>query len=243
MFPAAYPWIMAAAILAGGWLCRRSQRRLELSISQRWGIGVGAFCGAMLGSKLPFVVGDWQALVSGQAWFVDGKTILFGIVGGYLGVELAKWCLDVTVKTGDTFAVPVAVSVGIGRLGCFCAGCCYGTPSNLPWAVTFPFRGEVARHPTQIYEAIFHLFAAAGLAWMIRRRLLPGQLIKLYFIVYLAYRFASETIRPEARLWGGLTGYQWAAAVLLPMFVWLWVRDQRQLSDNLGQRMRAHPAD
>ena len=49
-----------------------------------------------------------------------------GIVGGYFGVELAKWTLDVRIKTGDTFAVPVAVGVAIGRVACFVGGCCYG---------------------------------------------------------------------------------------------------------------------
>jgi phosphatidylglycerol:prolipoprotein diacylglycerol transferase len=182
----------------------------------------------MLGAKLPFVLSDWAGMVSGTAWLSDGKTIMCGIAGGYFGVELAKWTLDVHIKTGDTFAVPVAVGVAIGRLACFVGGCCYGTTTRLPWGVAFATSGDLApRHPTQLYEAAFHLVLAAGLAMFQRRGLLAGQLIKLYILAYLGYRFLTEFIRPEARLLLTLTGYQWACLALAPLFVWLWRRDAR----------------
>ncbi len=68
---------------------------------------------------------------------------------------------------------------------------------------------------------------AAVLLWLGRRNLFTGQLIKLYLITYLLFRFATEFIRPEMKLWFGLTGYQWAAAAMLPIFVALWIRDRR----------------
>ncbi len=48
----------------------------------------------------------------------------------------------------------------------------------------------------------------------------------LYILSYLAYLFATEFIRPEVRLWQGLTGYQWASLVLIPVFLGLWIRDR-----------------
>jgi phosphatidylglycerol:prolipoprotein diacylglycerol transferase len=223
---------MVAAVAVGSLLLRRSQRALPLPGWQKLAIGLGAFCGAMIGAKLPFVLSDWSGMLSGAAWFAHGKTIMCGIVGGYFGVELTKWSLDIRVKTGDTFAAPVAVAVAIGRLACYQAGCCYGTPTSLPWGVVFPTAiGDpvVARHPTQIYEASFHATAAIVLVWLGRRGLFRGQLIKLYLIAYLGYRFVSEFIRPEARVMLGLTGYQWAALVLIPLFVLLWVHDARAM--------------
>ena len=107
--------------------------------------------------------------------------------------------------------MPVAVAVAIGRLACFEAGCCYGTPKSLPWGVVFvsvPDAHGVARHPAQLYEAAFNFSAATALFWIGRRGFIRGQLINLYIIGYLAYRFVSEMIRPEPRLWMGLTGYQ-----------------------------------
>ena len=116
--------IFSASVCA--WLLRRFQTRLELRWWQKVSLGMGAFVGAMIGAKLPFALLDWEGLKSGLVWFSHGKTILFGLVGGYFGVEYAKWCLGIRVKTGDTYAVPVAIGVAIGRIACFFGGCCYG---------------------------------------------------------------------------------------------------------------------
>lgn len=232
-----YPVVMLAALVTCSLLLRRWQARLPLSPGEKLGIGIGAFCGAFLGAKLPFVLADWEGLHSGAAWLANGKTILCGIVGGYFGVEVAKWSLDIRVKTGDTFAVPVAVAVAIGRVACFMGGCCFGTPTSLPWGVVFPAASDnLPRHPTQLYEAAFHL-SLAGILFMLQSRgLFRGQLIKLYILTYLAYRFVTEFIRPEARLIGGvLTGYQLAAVALMPLFVWLWIRDAQLPASQLAQ--------
>jgi phosphatidylglycerol:prolipoprotein diacylglycerol transferase len=220
-----YAAIMALAIVTAIVLARHTQSDLALTRQERLGIGIGAFVGAMLGAKLPFVFSDWDAFQSGAAWFSDGKTIMTGLVGGYIGVVAAKWSLGIQPRTGDSFAVPVAAGIAVGRLACFVAGCCYGTPTKLPWGVVFPNVDPQPRHPTQLYESVFHLAAAVVLYQLRKRGLLRGQLIKLYILAYLAYRFATEFIRPEARLWAGLTGYQWAALVLAPIFVALWWRD------------------
>jgi phosphatidylglycerol:prolipoprotein diacylglycerol transferase len=237
-----YTLTMLAAVATGVCLSRRTQGALALSRAERAGVGLGAFCGAMIGAKLPFVLADWRGMLSGAAWFSDGKTIVCGLIGGYAGVEIAKWALGIRAKTGDSFAVPVASAIGVGRLACFFGGCCYGTPTDAPWGVVFPAVDALPRHPTQLYEAAFHLTAAAGLWELQQAGRFRGQLIKLYILAYFGYRFASEFIRPEARLWGGLTGYQWACAALVPVFAWLWVRDARAL-DRENAKARSVAAD
>ena len=228
-----YTLTMVCSMAVCSWLLRRHQASLALHWWQKLGIGIGAFVGAMLGAKLPFAISDWEGLRAGTVWFAHGKTILGGIVGGYFGVEYAKWSLGITLKTGDTFAVPVAIGVAIGRLGCFFGQCCYGTPTLLPWGVTFSRSGDpnVPRHPTQLYEFAFHSLLAAILLWLQRRNIFKGQLIKLYIISYLLYRFATELIRPEVTLAFGLTAYQYAAFALIPIFTWLWIRDSRAMSE------------
>jgi phosphatidylglycerol:prolipoprotein diacylglycerol transferase len=230
--PPVYPWIMLASLATALALRTRTPQPSGLTGRERAGIALGAFCGAMIGAKLPFALADWHALLDGRAWIENGKTIVFGMVGGYLGVELAKAMLGVRVKTGDGFAVPVAGAVAVGRLGCFAAGCCHGVATTLPWGVDF---GDgLRRHPTQLYEMAFHATAAVALATLQRRGALRGQLIKLYIIAYLIYRFATEFLRPEPVLALGLTGYQWACLALVPVFAALWIGDARALQVDAG---------
>ena len=224
----AYSLIIGAAMMTGWTISRVTPHQIAVEPRQRLAILAGAFCGAMIGAKLPYLFGDLEALLSGTAWFQNGKTILCGLVGGYLGVELAKWTLDIETKTGDWFAIPVAASISVGRLGCLHAQCCYGTATDLPWAMVFPKVDDVGRHPTQLYEAMFHLTAAIVLSVMLRRKLFQGNLIKLYIIAYATYRLVTEMIRPEPRIIGNLTAYQWASLAIILLFAGLWYRDRRR---------------
>lgn len=166
-----YAMLIATSIACCSLLLRRSQRRLPLSNHQRIAVGLGAFVGAMLLAKAPFYFAGDFATSPVATWLADGKSIMFGLVGGYLGVELVKAALGIRIKTGDSFAFPVAVAIAIGRLGCFAAGCCYGTVTDLPWAVHFSAVDAdpaVCRHPVQLYEFLFHGSAAAFLFFATR---------------------------------------------------------------------------
>src|SRR5690349_18820388 len=132
-----YPALMGIALATGLYVGQRSRQQLGLTMRQRLGLSLGAFCGAMLGAKLPFVLADWEGFLSGAAWFDNGKTLVMGLVGGYFGVEVAKWSLHIRAKTGDSFAAPVAAAVAVGRLACFSAGCCQGAVTEMPWGVDF----------------------------------------------------------------------------------------------------------
>ena len=92
---------------------------------QRLSLALAAFVGGVLGAKLPFAMTSPAGWWVPQAWFTDGKTIMTGLAGAYLAVELTKFALEIHVKTGDTFALPLALAMTVGRLGCFFNGCCY----------------------------------------------------------------------------------------------------------------------
>ena len=85
----------------------------------------------------------------------------------------------------------------------------------------------VRRHPTQVYESLFHLGMALLLGILIARDGLRYQRLKLYLIAYGVYRFATEFIRPEPAWWLGLTFYQWAALALVVGLVIHWQFDRR----------------
>jgi phosphatidylglycerol---prolipoprotein diacylglyceryl transferase len=185
---------------------------------ERVALAGAAFVGGMFGAKLPFAVGG--DLSSEAAWLSDGKTIATGLIGAYLAVELVKVALGIRVKTGDTFALPLALALSVGRWGCFFNGCCYGTPTSLPWGVDF---GDgLRRHPIQAYESLFHLAMAVALVVFMVRGVIPNHRLQFYLIAYAAFRFVTELIRPEPVYAAGLTYYQWASAVLATSLAIQW---------------------
>jgi phosphatidylglycerol---prolipoprotein diacylglyceryl transferase len=196
---------------------------------QRAELALAGFVGGALGAKLPFAMADPSGWWTAAAWLSDGKTVITGLAGAYVAVEAAKAVLGVRVKTGDSFALPLALALAVGRWGCFCNGCCYGTETSLPWGVAFAMPDGTTRvcHPTQAYESLFHLGMAFVLAELMRRGLLARQRLKFYLIAYAAYRFLTEFIRPEPPWLLGLTFYQWAALALAAGLAAQWLADAR----------------
>lgn len=156
--------------------------------------------------------------------FVDlvqlGETGSFGAyLGGILGAVGAARLLKLdALGVLDIYAPCMALSVGLGRIGCFLAGCCYGEITSLPWAVAFP-RGSAVYvqhqiagmlsphaalslpvHPTQLYEALFGLSIAAFLFHAARTIRGKGGLIAAFLVAYSCFRFFIEFIRADREL-------------------------------------------
>lgn len=224
----AYWAVMVLAFLVGGLVKRRQPGpRSALSRAENAGVLFGAIVGGTVAAKLPFVLGDWEALLSGAAWLENGRTLTLGLLGGYLGVEIAKLSLGIEAKTGDALAAPLAATIGVARIGCFVGGCCFGRPSDLPWA--HDFGDHVRRHPTQLYEAAFHLVAAVVLFRLARTDRFRRQRIKLYLAGYFVFRFFTEWLRPEPIVAAGLTFYQCTSIFGLIVMVLLFRHDARAL--------------
>jgi prolipoprotein diacylglyceryltransferase len=227
MLAALAVFLLARRVLPSGELARLS--RLE-----RLALALAAFVGGTFGARLPFLLHITPDGITFTAWLADGKTITTGLMGAYLAVEFTKWLLGIHAKTGDSFALPLALALAVGRWGCFFNGCCYGSPTSLPWGVEFEVQGELVRcHPTQIYESLFHLIMAGILLHVIHQGTFRYQRLKLYLIAYGVFRFATEFIRPEPRDWLGLTGYQWAAVVLVVGLSIQWILDEQLKSQEL----------
>ncbi len=227
-----YAIVMLNAMIVALAILHKKHEKLRLNDKQRAVLGFSAFLGAMLGAKLPFLFEqDWVGIISPTMWLSDGKTILGGIFGGYLAVEVAKRYLRIQIKTGDSFALPIAVSVAIGRFGCFIAGCCFGCVTELPWGISFKVANDPAgtfRHPTQLYECFFHLLCAGCLAVAEHQKWMEGSRLKVYLLVYLVFRFISEWVRPESITFIGLTSYQVACLFLSACLLGLWFSDRRR---------------
>lgn len=225
-----YALFLLLAFAAAAAVRRRELPRLG---HQRWPgyrwVPLGALLGAVVGSKLGMLLFEPPAAFADQvrrALSLDfaGKTVVGGLIGGYLGVELTKKLVGITRSTGDGFAVALPLAQGIGRIGCFFAGCCYGAPWDGPWAVSM---AGAHRHPTQLYEAAADLGLAA-LLWSLRERPWPeGHLFKRALVGYALIRFALEPLRGDpVQVWGPLTAVQWVClASALALGGWMLWRE------------------
>src|SRR4051794_19385838 len=224
-----YPLFMvlaAAVFLVARHVLPKPPQVASLPSRTRLALALAAFIGGSFASKMPFLTTDPEQWFRVGTWLSDGKTILAGLMGAYVAVEIAKRMLHVQVKTGDTFALPLALALAVGRWGCFFNGCCFGRETDLPWACDF---GDgVLRHPTQVYESLFHLTMAGVLLGLMGRGLLRTHRLQLYLIAYGVFRFLTEYLRPEPEWFGGLTFYQWVAVVLVvgPAVQWAWETTQ-----------------
>jgi phosphatidylglycerol:prolipoprotein diacylglycerol transferase len=133
----------------------------SLATPLRWAVIAAAVAGAALGSKLLYLFEDPQLTLHSlhnPVYLIGGKTIVGALAGGLISVELIKRYIGLRQSTGDLYAIPLALGIAIGRVGCFLTGLSdntYGTSTTLPWAINF---GDgIPRHPTQLYEIIFLL--------------------------------------------------------------------------------------
>lgn len=175
---------------------------------------VGAALGAAIGSKLAFWLEDPAiAFVNFPDWrhLLQGKSIVGGLLGGLLGVEISKRLLGQTRSTGDAFVLPLAVGMCIGRIGCFLAGLAdhtYGNATNLPWGIDF---GDgIARHPTQLYEIAFIVCWTTLIILRKSRFSETGDVFRAYLSAYLLFRLLVEFIKPIPMVYpGSLSGIQY----------------------------------
>jgi phosphatidylglycerol:prolipoprotein diacylglycerol transferase len=134
--------------------------------------------------------------------------------GGMLGVFIALWWLGRSAKTGffaltDFIAPLVPIGLFTGRIGNFINGELWGKPTDVPWAMVFPEAGNVARHPSQLYEAgLEGLVLFAVLLTFSRQARPPMAVSGLFLIGYGLSRFLVEFVRePDRHL--GYLAFDW----------------------------------
>jgi prolipoprotein diacylglyceryltransferase len=216
--PAWHPVFETLAYAAGYAVFRRLRARHGDVVEepQRWTVLAAAAVGALLGCRLLGLAEQWptviQAWHAGRMWALmfspGGKTIVGGLLGGWLGVEIAKKLSGIKRRTGDLFALPLCVGIAVGRVGCLLAGLAddtYGKPSSLPWAVNL---GDgIGRHPVQVYEILFLILL--GFVVSTKAKLPEGARFRLFLGSYLAWRVAIDFLKPQP-LVAGMNLIQWA---------------------------------
>jgi prolipoprotein diacylglyceryltransferase len=214
-------------------------------VPYRWATLSCAAGGAALGARLLAWLANPEGTYDLPSLLLGGKTIVGGLIGGLVGVELVKRAMGIRRSTGDLYAPALAVAIAIGRIGCLLTGIAddtSGSPTALPWGMDL---GDgVARHPTQLYEIVV-LAAMVVPLWRLARRtmalaavsgggdgrtgagtLREGDAFKAFMVGYLGLRLLVDFLKPYPAVFLGLGVLQWACVLTLAYYardVWRWI--------------------
>jgi phosphatidylglycerol:prolipoprotein diacylglycerol transferase len=200
-----------------------------------------ALAGA-IGARLVYVMLDWGSFarepVHALYFWEGGLSFHGGVIGGGLAVAFIARRKGIPfLRVADVLAPGVALAYAVGRIGCFLGGCCYGVPTDLPWACSFqdPFNPHVhtpPSHPTQLYASASNLLIFFLLTRMQKPPHPVGKVFWAYVTLYGLYRFVVEFWRVGATstVWLlGLSEAQWMSIGMLLIGGWMWWRNRSQL--------------
>ena len=161
-----------------------------------------------------------------QLWD-GGMSFHGGVIGVSLGIlyMARRHKLD-WLRIHDYVACCIPFGLFLGRLANFVNAELWGRETDLPWGVVFPTGGEVARHPSQLYEAglegVLLFLVLWFMFWKTRARYQPGKLVGAFILVYGASRFLVEFVREaDAHLmeFADRTGLHMGQWLSLPMIL------------------------
>jgi phosphatidylglycerol:prolipoprotein diacylglycerol transferase len=167
----------------------------------------GAF-GVILGGRMGYI------LFYNFSQFIKDPLMLFKIWeggmsfhGGMLGVFIAMWFFGkkqncTVLQLTDIIAPLAPIGLGAGRIGNFINSELWGRPTDVPWAMVFPNGGNLARHPSQLYEAFLEGVVLFIILWIYSKKPRPVMATTaLAVLLYGCFRFFAEFYRvPDAHL-------------------------------------------
>lgn len=252
----AYGLAVAAGYLAALLYVNARAKASDLDKEKLQDLVFWTIIAGMAGAKFFYAATYWSSFGNsfwGRTVYLF-KTFQYGFVfyGGLLAggaaffIKARKSGLDF-LKTADLCAPALALGHAFGRLGCFCAGCCYGRPTDSIFGVVFanplcevnPAYLGIKIHPTQLYEAAGNLllFLILNLMLLKEQKIARsprgaggkadgqscgggrgGAVILTYAALYSALRFSVEFLRGDDR--GGFTlGLSPAQVISLLVFI------------------------
>lgn len=222
-----YGVLVASAFLAAIWWSMREADRRGLDRNVVPDLAFWVVIGAIVGARLLYILIDLPYFLDNPLQMVafwEGGLVFSGglAVASVLGYwkmrrqpRKLEWC--------DSIAPGIALGQGIGRLGCFMAGCCYGAKTHMPWGVIFSDPNSLAPigvslHPTQLYQSAGGFITFATLVWFSRRGVASGRVAGLYLIMFGLFRIFIEYFRAD---WRGDFGFASVTQVVTGCFLFL----------------------
>jgi len=208
-----YGLMLALAFFAGLWYIYKRSKAEKLPFDQMLNVGYILIFGGIVGARLSYVLLHLSDFADDPLSAINPfRSGQFGIAGLnlYGGVVLALVVIWIYLRIKklpllavfDFLAPTVGLGIGLGRIGCFLNGCCFGTPTNMPWGVTFP-EGSIpdavfphqAIHPAQLYSSLYGFLLFIGLHYLLKRKKFDGQVMAVYLMIEAFFRYLIEYVR------------------------------------------------
>ena len=199
-----YGLMIGLGFVLGIYVSSFMARRFGLSDDHITNIAMCVLIFGFMGGKLLYILVNFKDFIKaplallGSEGFVVYGGIITGILSIYIYCRIKK--LDF-ISYMDTLSPGVAICQGLGRVGCFLAGCCYGRETTSHFGVVFPqgclAPAGVRLIPTQLISAVFNLCVAAFLIFMFKKVRYRGIISGLYLMFYGIGRFIIEFFRGD----------------------------------------------
>ncbi len=204
--------ITAVAIVTALFTARITARRLDLNPEKVWDLGIVGVLTALFAPRLILIFTNWKDFIAHPLWLIGVVRVRSeaATLGG-LAVAIVVMCAFVFFtrmpfrRTLDALAPSLALGFAIASIGAFAGGSNFGTPTNLPWAVTYTSRLAslwngaplgTPLHPVQIYAALAELCIFALLLAMIAKRgkwkIRAGEIMGAWLFLHGVSSFLSE---------------------------------------------------
>jgi phosphatidylglycerol---prolipoprotein diacylglyceryl transferase len=208
-----YGFLVALGVLLALAVCMRTARLLSLDTDKIWSVALLAIVTALVGRILVLLL-RWP-----------GYTFSVGLAGAAAAV-VYTWRLGLPVRrTADAFAPSLALGSAVVAVACLEAGCDYGTPTHLPWAVIFNSPAAVPGtplgvplHPTQLYAGLVEFVLFVLLLWLLHRPHYDGEILGSWLFLGGLAHFLLTSFRGDDVVAAQLIG---AAMVLGGGLLWL----------------------
>lgn len=208
-----YGLLLAISFLLGvlyiWWITKKHRRPFEPYLTIAYIMTIGGIVGARLFYVLFHLEefkGNWGAtfnpFASGE-FGIAGLNLYGGILVAVVGsFAYARWQKLPVLDIFDYFAPTLGLGLFFTRIGCFLNGCCFGTPTDLPWGISFPegslpfyVFGNAHLHPSQLYSSLYGVLLFFLMHYIITHRKFVGQATALFFMIEAAFRYGIEYVR------------------------------------------------
>lgn len=224
--PLAIAWygiMIVLAMVAIVLFSAHEAKRHAIPKEQIYELAVYAIVAGIVGARLVHIVDYWSYYSQHplEIFGFEGFAVWGAILGAAVATGLYAWRKRISFwKLGDTVAPGAVLAQAIGRLGCTLNGCCYGMPTEAPWALMWTdpqsyAPAGVAVHPAQVYLLLWNLVVFGLLLWL-RHRIRPqGALFLIYLIAYAIGDFGIRFVREGELPIAGLLQAQVISLVVL----------------------------